>query len=598
MVKSIATILTILFSTLAFAQEYRFYVEANKKKVPLGKTVQLTYRFQGARPQNFEPPQLVDFDFASYISQRSETNIVNNRVSKSIAFVFSIKPKKVGTFTIPPATVTVNGKRLKSDEITIKVIEQSEADKGIYTQIAENLFIKAYINKTDVYLGDQIKVTYKLFKSANMPIAELEYKSMPEYDGFWKEVLSDREKFELKDEVVDGIRYQTGVLESVILFPQKTGEIIIDPYVLHTKIPVKSRQRGYSIFDDFFGSYKYYDYDLSAPTLKVKVKELPTKNKPKDFSGLVGQLNFKAELTTTEAQLDDPVTLNLTVSGKGNLKLLKPWELDLPPGIEDYPVKTHDNFSRSTGSIEGTRRFELLMFPRREGIFKLPPVRFSYFDVEEEEYKVIEVTDLSFKVGKGENLSTITNGTEGRVPSSVKTEVDYLNTDIEFIKFNNLNLFVKGYSPFLSAPHIIFSITPFGLLFLMLFLKRKKHEAQKDVMGTRKKLATKQAKKRLKKAEALLNEQKDVEFYEEVAKAVFGFFRDKYSIAESELSKEIIVSKLNQAAIPEDLIKSTTSLIDECEFARFAPGDKKDKMNSIYNNAVNVISQIETIEIN
>ncbi len=597
MVRALAYILFALLGSSAFGQEYRFYVEANKKKIPLGATVQLTYRFEGGRPQEFQPPQLPDFDIASYISQRSETNIVNNRISNSIAFVFAIKPKRVGTFTIAPATVVVKGNKLQSDEITIEVVEQSEAEKGIYSQIAENLFIKAYINKSEVYLGDQIKVTYKLFKAANMPIAELEYKSMPEYDGFWKEILSDKEKFELKDEVVDGIRYQTGILESVILFPQKTGEITIDPYVLHTKIPVRNRQRGYSIFDDFFGSYKYYDYDLSAPSLKVKVLPLPTNGKPANFSGLVGKLDFKAELTATEVDVDDAVTLNLTVSGVGNLKLLKPWELELPPGIEDYPIKTHDNISLSSGMVQGSRRFELLMFPRREGIFKLPPVRFSYFDVDEEKYKEVEFKDLSFKVGNGDNLATIGSNTEGGPSQKVKTEVDYLNTDIEFIKFNNLKLWVKGYSPFLSVPHVLFSVTPFGLLFLLLFIKKRKVEEQKDVIGTRKKQATKQAKKRLKQAQKLLEEQNDNAFYEEVAKAVFGYFRDKFSIAEADLSKESIVKKLSEISVEQELITETKALIDECEFARFAPGDKKDKMNSIYNKAVNVISQIETIAI-
>jgi hypothetical protein len=595
MVRALSYILLFLLSTNAFGQKggYRFYVEANKKKVPMGKSVQLTYRFIGGRPQNFEPPKLENFDFASYVSQRSETNIVNGRVSNSIAFVFAIKPKKIGKFKIPAAHVTVNGQRVASDEITIEVIDQSEADKGIYEQIAENLFIKAYISKSDVFVGEQVKVTFKLFKAANMPIAELEYKSIPEYDGFWKEILSDREKFQLKDEVVDGVRYQTGILESVILFPQKSGEIIIDPYVLHTKIPVRNRKRGYSFFDDFFGNYKYYDYDLSAPSLKVNVKPLPNNKKPKDYSGLVGELDFKAELTTTEAEVDDAVTLNLTVSGKGNLKLLKPWDVELPPGIEDYPIKTHDDFKITSNGMEGSRRFELLMFPRREGIFKLPPFKFSYFDVEEGEYKTIEVKDLQFKVGKGENTISVSGGSEG-VASSVKTEVDYINTDIEFIRFNNPKLWVKGYSPFLSASHVLFSIAPFGLLFVLLYMKKRKKEEEKDVIGTRKKRATGQAKKRLKQANKLLESNDHVAFYNEVAKAIFGYFRDKLSIAEAELSKDNVLAKLRELNADESLIGSTGNLIDDCEFARFAPGDKTQKMSEVYEQAVNVITQIET----
>lgn len=593
MVKKVSTILLILASLLANAQEYRFYVEANKKEVPMGKTLQLTYRFVGGRPSNFEPPKLENFDYATNIGQRSETNIVNNKVSRSIAFIFSVKPKSVGTFTIPPAKVTINGNELKSDEITIKVVDQSQADKGVYDQIAENLFIKAYISKSTVYTGEQVKVTFKLFKVANMPIAELEYKTIPEYDGFWKEVLIDKQKFQFQDEVVDGIRYQTGILESVILFPQKSGEIIIDPYVLHTKIPVQSRRSGYpSIFDNFFGSYKYYDYDLKAPSLKLTVKDLPA-GKPKGYSSLVGKFNFDAALTATEVEVDDAVTLNITVEGQGNLKLLEPYNIELPTGIEDYPSKTHDKISAASGVLSGSRRFELLMFPRREGIFKLPPVSFSYFDVEQEKYITYTEKDLSFKVGKGEQVNSVTTN-EGGVATNVQSGVDYLNKDIEFIRFNNIKLFAKGYTPFMSGFHILFTVLPFGILATLLVVNRRREDEEKDVVGSKMKRATGQAKKRLQTAKKLLDTGSDEAFYNEVAKAVFGFLRDKFAIQEAELSKSVISQKLIRAKVEETLISETEQLIDDCEFARFAPGDKTGKMEQVYNKAVNVISSIET----
>ncbi|MBI1184713.1 hypothetical protein GC194_10600 [bacterium] len=591
MVRLLAILPILLCSLPIRAQEIRFLVEANKKTITLGNTITLTYKFIGGNATDFRPPKLVDIDYASYVTQGMEVRQFNNNVTRAVTFSFSIKPRKTGEFEIPPATVMYQGNRMESDKITIKVLDKSEAEKGIYEQIAENVFVKAYLSKNNVYLGEQVKLTFKLFKKVNMPIAELNYKSVPEYDGFWKEVLQDNRNFEMKEELIDGERFQTGILESVILFPQKTGEVVIDPYVMHAKIPYQTKRRGYpSIFDDFFGQVKYYDYDLSAPAIKIDVKPLPP-GKPHDFSGLVGEFTFNAALTDTQVEIDDAVTLNIEVAGQGNLKLIKPWELEFPSGIEDYPTKTHDNISTSSGLMSGSRRFEYLMFPRREGIFKLPAIRFSYFDVEQEKYVSFSENDLSFKVGKGTNVNTVES--VGGQHATIQNDVDFINNDIQFIKFNNINLFPMGYSAFLSAPHIAFTLAPFGLLFLLVFVRKKKEEEAKDVVGTKMKRATSLAKKRLQTAGKLLDEGNEDAFYNEVSRAVFGFLSHKFAIKESEMSKAFALKKLQEAGLPQELIDKCEKLIDDCEFARFAPGPKGGVARNIYQNAVEVISNIE-----
>lgn len=572
----------------ASAQEYRFYVQANKKKVSMAGKIQLTYKFEGGRPSEFRPPQLENFSFFGQISQGQETSIVNNKMSRSYNYQITLKPRSVGTFTIKPAVAVVNGNEFQSDEITIKVIEKTDEEKDIQAQIAENLFIKVYTSKKEAYLGEQVTVTYKLFQRVNL--SGLEYKSMPSYDGFWKEVLNDRKDFQMKEEDIDGVRYQTGILESVILFPQKIGDLTIDPFVLSTKVPVQQRRGRRSFFDDFFSNYVTYDYELSSPILKIKVKPLPA-GKPADFSGMVGKFDFDASLTTNQLEINDPVTLNITVTGEGNLKLLKPWSIKFPTGIEDHPAQTHDNISSKGGSISGSRRYEYLMVPYRDGVFKLPPVTFSYFDTEQGEYVSFGNSDLEFKVGKG---TEIHEGGDGSPTFKNADEISVLNEDIEYIKYNNLHLAPIGYSPFGSAKHVALSVTPFALLaFLLLFHRRKEEEAQ-DVVGTKRKKATALAQKRLKQAHELLQKGDSTAFFDEVANAAYGYLGDKYSISNAEMSKEKALNTLLENQIGEEVVTLTGKLIDECGFARFAPGDKSTLMQTVYDKAVNVISTIES----
>lgn len=595
MVRALAIIW--LVATLPFNMlgqgSYRFYVKANKRTITLSEGVQLTYKFEGGNPSDFTPPQLDDFQFASGISQGQETQIINNRISRAKTFQFVLKPTKIGTFTIGPAKVTVNGRKLESDPITINVIDKSDQEKDIYRQIKENLFIKAYLSKNEVYVGEQVKVTFKMFKRVD--ISELNYKSVPAYDGFWREVISDKKEFQLSNERIDGKNYQTGILESVILFPQKTGELVIDPYVLETKIPVKTRSRNFnSFFDDMFGSYKNYDFDLRSPSLKLTVKPLP-EGKPADFSGLVGVFDFSASLTTSKLEVNDPVTLNVIVKGKGNLKLLEPWTFDYPSGIEDHPPQTHDKISKSGGVFQGTRRYEYLMVPYRDGMYKLPPINFSYFDIEQQKYRSFSSGELVFQVGKGGESVDFSQSSTGSIKESMKSDVNFINEDIQFIKFNNLFLQPLGFSQFGSITHISLSLAPLILCGLLLFVRRKKEVDEQDVVGTKRRRATIMAKKRLKVAKSLLDKGDPILFYDEVSHAAFGYLSDKFNIPLSEMSRDKALEVLSQQGLDETLIERTGKLLDECEFARFAPGDTFGKMDAIYSEAVTIISQIESI---
>jgi hypothetical protein len=581
-------------ASAAWAQEYRFAVEADKTTVTLGGVVTLTYRLEGGNPTEFKEPQAQGFDYASYVSQGMEMRQFGSRFTKAITFSVSIKPKQVGTLVVQPASVVVSGSRLESDKIVIQVTDKGQAEKDFYARIAQGLYIKVSLSKNTVYVGEQVRLTYTLYRNASTPIANLEYKTLPEYDGFWKEVLVDRQKFQLTDELINGERYQTGILESVILFPQKAGTFTLDPFVLHTRIPVPSRRRTnpfFFDFDDFFGSYNYLDYDIESPITKLTVNPLP-QPQPSAFSGLVGKFSFTAALSAQQVEVDDAITLNATVTGTGNLRMLNPWRLQLPLGLEDYPNKTHDNVSTKSGVMQGNRRFEYLMFPRREGVFKLPELSLCFFDVETEKYITLSSGILSFQTGKSSEVVGTNAPTAGKGPV-VKSDIAFINNDIQYIIPDLSRLYPLGYSPFLSSSHILWSSVPFIILVMAIWLYRRYGPGQQlgPAYGMRHALIL--AKKHLDQAQKHMVSGRENLFYDEVSKALATFLTQRLGLPAGEYSRDRVEQALQERGFTPPEAQAIGQVIDLCGFARFAPGTKALVMHDVFIQTSQAMAQID-----
>lgn len=572
------------------AQQYNFTATVSKQKVAVGSYFNLEYAFEGGRPQEFTPPDLSAFRLQGPPTQGSQTNIVNTSISHTYTFTYTLSPRKEGKYTIGPATIRIKNQKFESNSVDVTVVAKGKENNDINQQIAEGLYMRTFLSKKKVYLGEQVKLSYKLYKKVDL--SNLAPNQTPSYEGFWKEVIASPDQLQLQNEVINGVRYQTGIVESVILFPQKTGKITIEPYILDSRVPVRTKRQGNydPFFDNFFGGgITQYDYQIVSPQVVLEVLPLPSKGKPVGFSGLVGQFDFKAELTSRELDANESVTLNIVVNGKGNLKLLKPWQIDLPADIEVYDAKTHDKFSKSSGTFSGQRRYEYLMIPRREGTFKLPPIMFSYFDVSKEQYVTFNADDLSIKVGKGEGL----NQQAGSNISYTKEEVGLLNEDIRFIHTKSIDLKEKQSFLFNSITHYSLASLPFGLFIFGFWYRKKQAADEKDVVSTNKRKATSIAKKSLTEAKKHLDANSKEQFYTEISQALYGFLGNKYAIKPSELSKENVLKTLNSNGVEAQLQERITSLIDTCEYVRFAPGMLNADMQTVYNNAVDIITQLE-----
>ena len=586
-------LLGVLFSVDAAAQKL---TASAPSQVQVGQRFRVTWELN-AGGSEFVAPEITDFRVLGGPNQSTSMQYINGSMSQSISFSYILQASKEGEFTIGPAKITANGSTVSSNEVTIRVVQgqqqtNTQTNSGgqqtqqqVATGDDKNLFARVILNKRNAYLGEEIVATLKFY--TRVSIVDFENWSLPSYEGFWTKSTRGNEQIQLQNEVIDGVMYQTGVIDQVILYPQKTGEMTIKPMELTAIVRERAQGRGRSVFDQFFGGYQDYKKVLKSDPVTVNVKPYPTA-KPGDFCGLTGNLRMKATLDKTETKSNEAVTLKVTVSGDGNLYQLQPLDIEFPPDIEVYDPKTSDNIKANANGISGSRAFEYVLIPRYGGDFQIGPFSMSYFDSNSKSFKTTSQEAFDLIVEKGEGEEEMRPG----VNITNKEDIKLIGSDIRYIK--------QGQYPILNGKSFFYRSVPFYaaiavpvLLFVLLIGYAEYQKSQgKDVVRLKSKRATKLAKKRLTKAKKFWDDNQTAQFYEEVFKALSDYAADKFAIPVAELSKDKIRATFASKNVPEETINSFVGVLDKTEFARFAPGADKE-MESVYDDALQAIVNVE-----
>ena len=396
-------ILSILFicsmALITYAADAVEFKASAPAQVIMGKPFQLTYSVN-QRAKDLRAPEFVDFDYIAgpYTSQSSSTSFVNGKRTSSftLTYTYTLMPNKEGAFTLPPATIKVDGEQYTSNGVRITVLppdepthagaaRQQSGNVSASTQQreaanvnAENIFMRTLASKTKVHEQEVILLTYKLY-FAGVDVAQFTNNTrLPEFKGFLKQELEIGE-IQTELEHYNGRNYQTAVIYRTLLFPQRSGDIVIDPAQFEAVLRVQNRAQVRSIFDDFFNSYTTVAKPLTAPSVTIHVSELPA-GKPAGFSGGVGQFAINSRISNTDLQANEAVTLTLTIQGAGNMKLLKTPAVDWPEGFEVYDPKVTNNFKNTLSGVSGTKTIEYLAIPRAGGTYTIPAVQFAYYD--------------------------------------------------------------------------------------------------------------------------------------------------------------------------------------------------------------------------
>lgn len=585
--------IALAMGSKAFAQDVKFTAATSHTEVATGDRFQIQFT-ANAKITNFKAPDLSDFRVLSGPNQSTSMSFVNGAMSTSISFSYVLMAVKEGMFTIKPAVAAVDGQAYSTNSLNISVskgvnvqqqqTQQNQPEESINISKADatkDLFIKSSASKTTVYQGEHIIATYKLYTKVN--IAGNELVKNADLNGFWSQEI-DLGQAQWSQEVFGGFRWNVATIRKIVLFPQRSGTLTIDP--LEMKFIVQRRASGgNSVFDQFFGRVENVEANLKSEPIKIKVLPHPEPN-PASFSGAVGQFEMTADLSTNKVKANEAINLKIKVSGKGNLPLIENFTIDFPKDFETYDPKIADNYKTSPNGVAGAKEYDYLLIPRHAGTFTIDPVEFTYFDPNTKAYKTLKSEPFTIEVEKGDgSAANVTfNGAN-------KEDVQILGEDIRYIHTNDI-VVTHAKSSFYGSLGFYIALAILPLLFILVLIFRNKlREAQRDVIGSRSRKANKMANKYLAAAKKSLDANQKAAFYEHISKALFGYTSDKLKIPLSVLNKENITEKLNGVSVSQDTISNFIATLELCEMARFAPVSVSEQ--EIYGKAASIINQIE-----
>ncbi len=597
----------LLQAVTGWAQSPFLAGTANKTTVALGEQFQISFTLNtGGR--SFQGPDLKDFVVLSGPNQSTNMQFINGNISQSISFTYYLQPRNTGNYKIGPASIEVEGKRIASNVIQINVVkgnpqaqggQQGQGQQGNRQQqnnsgglTDKNIFARAIVNKSSVLKGESLLLTFKLY--ANVNITDFAIPKMPSMDGFWNQEIQLPQNLERTVEIVDGQRYTVWEIKKLVLFPQQTGVLTIDPMELECLARIKVQRQAsndpFGFFSDpFFGMGSVQDvkYAFKSQPVKVTVRDLPP-NAPTGFSGAVGNINFDATVDRTETKANEPVTLKIKISGNGNLKLADVETPELPPDLETYEPKIGENYKASESGVNGSKSFEYLIIPRHEGDYEIPAINFCYYNLSKKQYVSKQAGPFHIKVGKG------TSGSSAGISAGPgeKSEFKLIGSDIRYIKTGTPDFESVDGLRYGTPAYYALALLPFLIFGGMASWVRYKNKSMGNAAALRVKNATGVAKKRLATAKKLMggDEQK---VFEEIHRAVWGYLGDKFAIPTAQLSKEYAGSILAEKNIRPELIDDILKSIDQCDLARYGGAFAGIKADDLYRNTERIITAIE-----
>lgn len=603
--KLIFLLIALVVSSMhAFANENVSFTASAPDAVAIGDQFRLSYTVNTTEVRDFRVPSIKGFDVLMGPSRSQQVQIVNGNRSSSITFTYILMATKEGNYSIPGATIVADGKQMVSNSLKIEVLPPDKSNSGASggsgrqtgtsasrassgSKISnQDLFIEASASKTNVYEQEAFLLTFKIYTLVDL--RGFDNVKLPDFKGFHSQEveLPTDQKWALEHR--NGRNYRTIVYRQFVLFPQQTGKLTIEAARFDASI-AKAVQSA-DPFDAFFnGGSNYVEIKkaLITPKITINVSPLPS-GKPADFSGGVGEFSITSSINSKEVKTNDAITIKLVISGTGNLKLISNPVIKFPEDFEVYDPKSDNKVRLTRDGLSGSKVIEYLAIPRHAGMYKVPGVSFSYFDIKSKSYKTLKTEDYEIKVEKGAGNAdqVIANFTN-------KQDLKVLGEDIRYIKMNDVKLKPKGDMLLGSLVFWLCYIIP-ALIFIVFFVVYRKQAVENaNVAKMRTKKANKVATKRMKLAGKLLADNKKEAFYDEVLKALWGYISDKLNIPVSRLSKDNIEEKLRNHGVDEGLIKEFIDTLNECEFARFAPGDENKAMDKVYSSSIDVMSKME-----
>lgn len=559
--------------------------------------VVFTATYEGGKMSDFVPPSFEGLEvLAGPVSSTSTSfQSINGQSSTTHthSYTYTVRAVQEGKVTLGAASVKIGKETYSTEPRTIEAVkgevpDQGSAASGGQRQSAgEDLMLRMSVSKTRAVVGEPVIVTLKLYVQSSA-ISGFEDVRFPTFDGFWSQEIDAPQNIQFVRENYNGQVYNAALLRRYMLLPQQTGALTIDPSELVCLLQIRAESTGpRSIFDDFFSSYQTIRKRVTSEPVTVNVSALPA-GAPASFTGGVGSFRLSAGFDSDSVAAHEATSLRMTITGTGNINLVEAPKVKLPADFEAYDVRKTENITTGASGSTGTLTFEYPFIPRAPGVFNIDPVEFTYYDIEAGRYRTLSSGPLRLKVGEGTRTDAAV------IPSGVsKRSVESLGEDIRFI--STTPRLKKAGRMMVSSPAMLIIPTVIVLATVAVwFLLSRSIARRSDVAGTRNRKALKVARARLRNASAFLKQGLYSAFYEELHKALHGYISDKLMLPVADLTRERIGEELRSRGKDEAVIQELSDILDACEYARYAPASGSEAMEKHYEQAVKVISQIES----
>lgn len=572
----------LAISTAGVAQ-VQFEAKASKQKLGVNERLRVDFEMN-KDGDNFRPPSFDGFTVVGGPNQAVSNSWINGKKTYSKTYSYFLAPTSRGKFTIGQAEITVDGDVYKTSpiqvEVTAAVDQPTDGDNTEFVA-SENLHLVAEISKANPYLNEAITVVYKLYVSPRVSVSNWREMDNPVYKDFWSQNIDIRQ-LKIETGQYQGEPYRYVVLRKTILYPQKTGELEIEPLTLSVSVDVPSDRR------DFFGGrlYTTVEKTVAAGKRTIDVKPLPEEGKPADFTGAVGNFDLKVTPSRTELAATESMNVQVQVSGNGNLKLFELPELEVPQLLEKYEPERTENVRTNLSGTQGSLTNNYTIVPTRKGEFEIPPVTFSYFDLKSESYKSVSSDTVVLDVAAAPAGSSY----NPRGNTAARQTVELSGNQFRYIKLNTELKPIDTGSFFGSW--VFWGMVSLPPLFILLavFLGKKRETMANDVKGNRIKRANKLTRKYLSSAKRNLGNEK--EFYIALERALHNYLRAKLHIQTSEMSKDRIKNLLDEKNVDPVTTNDFIELLKSCEFARYTPSSNVE-MQQDYEKAAGIISALD-----
>ena len=562
-------LLSLIFLSQFLSAQIDFTCRTNKNKLAVDSRLRVEFIVDKEDTDDFQPPSFTNFDVIAGPSTSISTSWVNGKQSYSKTYIYIVSPQKKGVLKITPASIVYKGKKVYSNSVQIQVVDASQIPKNSNDPeylVSQYVHMVVNVSKVNPYVGEGIYVEYRLYFSNQISINDFNFKQMPKYEGFWNQDIKINQ-IQVQEGTYNGEPYRYAVLKKSILIPQKSGKLVIEPIKVDLVVGIPTGQA------DFFGNVITTDVSKTFKTSKrnILVKTLPDKGKPLDFTGAVGDFQMQVTSSKNAVKVNESAQIKIQISGIGNLKLFKLPKIITPAQLEVYTPEHKENvttrLTKDFKALQGKVWEQYTVVPQSFGKYKIPSVSFSYFNPLTQKYLTIHSKDIvldiigSKPVQSNSDAQQIFANTNKKRVKSIES-FRYIQTKTTLKKQSTQNFLGTNLFYWLL-------LCPFLVIPIAILLKYLKEKTSEDTLDNRSKKADKLARKYLSKAKKMLGNKEW--FYVALEKALYSYLESKLRLNKSQISREKVKELLNQKNIPQQDIEMFISVLDNCDFARYAP---------------------------